>query len=452
MGKQDQMKKNLRLAMAAVTIAIIAGAMTGCSSGAGTTSSSCQATIVDKSAPQVSVWAWYPHFDKIVDNFNKTHTDVQVCWTNVGAGGPEYTKLSTAIQAGSGAPDVVMLETDHVPQYVAQKALVDITKHGANAALANFATGTVTDETVNGGVYAVPVDGGPVGLLYRKDIFKKYGLTVPTTWDEYLADAEKLKAASPTTLITNFAGNGGGATEALYAQAGGPVPFALDGTSITIQTNSAQWNKAAAYWSNMISKKLVGTEDASTTDYNTHVVDGTYASVIAAAWLPGYLIGFKGAEAGAVWAAAPLPQWNASAPIAANIGGSAFGVTTQAKDKTLSTKVASELFADPASLDYGAKNNIIFPLNATYNKSATFVNLPYPFFNNQVVNKEVFVPALQAYTGLPASPFQDYFYDQLNAASVSMIGGRVTSSAALGTMQADLVTYAKGKGYTVKQK
>ncbi|MGI3780018.1 MAG: hypothetical protein ACRYG2_04495, partial [Janthinobacterium lividum] len=50
-------------------------------------------------APQVSVWGWYPNMATVVDNFNTAHTDVQVCWNNVGQGGDEYTKVQTAISA-----------------------------------------------------------------------------------------------------------------------------------------------------------------------------------------------------------------------------------------------------------------------------------------------------------------------------------------------------------------
>jgi multiple sugar transport system substrate-binding protein len=42
-------------------------------------------------APQVSVWGWYPNMAAVVDHFNTAHTDVQICWNNVGQGGDEYT-------------------------------------------------------------------------------------------------------------------------------------------------------------------------------------------------------------------------------------------------------------------------------------------------------------------------------------------------------------------------
>lgn len=439
-----------RWGAALASAGLVALALTACSSGASSTgSASCQAKISYPKAPEVTVWAWYPHFDHTVEQFNQTHKDVQVCWTNVGAGGPEYTKFATAVKAGTGAPDVVMLETDHVPSFVAQKGLVNLNPYGASKYQGDFSSGAWADETVNGGVYAIPVDGGPVGLLYRKDIFQKYGLTVPTTWQQFEADAQKLKTAGSTTLMTDFAGNGGGATEAILAEAGGTPPFTVKGTTISIDVNSAGWKNIFTYWGDLISKKLVGTEDSGTTDYNTHVVNGTYAAIVAAAWTPGYLIGLKGTQAGSQWAAAPIPQWDPSNPVQVNIGGSAFAVSTQAKNKKLSAEVAEQIYNSTAALTYGSQNNIIYPLNAPYTSTAAFTNFPYPFFKGQPVNKDVFVPAAKAYKGLPASPFQDYFYDQLNAATVAVIQGKSTPDAALDSLQSNLVKYAKTQGYTV---
>ena len=50
----------------------------------------------------MTVWGWYPNMQLVVDNFNKQHNDVQVCWTNVGQGSDEYDKFQTAISAENG--------------------------------------------------------------------------------------------------------------------------------------------------------------------------------------------------------------------------------------------------------------------------------------------------------------------------------------------------------------
>lgn len=438
------------LAMGGV-LAVAAAALVGCSGAAD--AGSCQNKIVHPDATQVSMWAWYPNFQPVVDLFNKTHKDVQICWTNAGAGNDEYTKFSTAIKAGSGAPDVVMLETEVVPSYIADGSIIDLSAQGADKVKTNYSEGAWNDESQGGKAYAIPVDGGPVGMLYRQDLFEKYGITkVPTTWAEYAADAATIAQASGgKTLMTDFPGNGRAYQTALFAQAGN-VPFTLTGkTDITIKADDAASNKVLGYWNDLVHKKLVGTEDASTTDYNTHLVNGTYASVIAAAWLPGYLQGFTGADKNAVWKAAPVPQWDASTPTQINIGGSAFAVSNQAKDKKAAAEVAMGIFGTEDAWKLGIEKAALFPLWKPILESDYFKNKQYAFFGGQQINKDVFLPAATDYKGFQFSPFQNFAYDKLTDAINSTNKGKATPAQALSTYQNNLVTYAQQQGYKVAQ-
>jgi multiple sugar transport system substrate-binding protein len=111
------------VAVATLAAAVLAACSSSSSGGGGAAkgaagkATNCTNKIVHSDAPKVSVWAWYPNMAKVVDNFNNGHTDVQVCWTNAGQGAPEYAKFQTAISAGKGAPDVVMLEADQLPGF-----------------------------------------------------------------------------------------------------------------------------------------------------------------------------------------------------------------------------------------------------------------------------------------------------------------------------------------------
>lgn len=443
------MKKLLGVGLVAALAAV---ALTGCS-GAGNASSSCQNTIVHSNAKQVTMWAWYPKFKPVVDLFNKTHKDVQICWTNAGAGADEYNKFTTASKAGSGAPDVVMLESDVVPNYIADGSIINLSKYGADTVKNNYSTGAWDDVSKDGANYAIPVDGGPVGMLYRQDIFEKYGITkAPTTWDEFEADAQIIKTASGgKTLITDFPGNGGAYQSALFAQAGS-APFQLSGkANIKVNLNDAASNKVLSYWDDLVQKKLVGTEDASTTDYNTHLVNGTYAAVIAAAWLPGYLQGFTGADKNAVWKAAPIPQWDAANPTQVNIGGSAFAVSKQASDPKAATEVARDIFGTQAAWKIGIEQAALFPLWKPILQSDYFTQKQYSFFGGQQINQDVFLKAATDYKGYQWSPFQNYVFDQQGDVLEALNKGKTTSSAALSTLQSKVTSYAKQQGYTVSQ-
>jgi raffinose/stachyose/melibiose transport system substrate-binding protein len=65
--------------------------------------------------------------------------------------------------------------------------------------------------SVNGKVYFAPIRGGVMVVFYNKAMFNQVGVTVPTTWPEFLAVCEKLKAAGkiPIWLDATNASNGG---------------------------------------------------------------------------------------------------------------------------------------------------------------------------------------------------------------------------------------------------
>ena len=65
-----------------------------------------------------------------------------------------------------------------------------------------------------------------MGLLYRKDIFDKYHLAVPTTWAQYAQEAATLHRANPKIYMTDIPPNDPGEFFGLMWQAGAR-PFKL---------------------------------------------------------------------------------------------------------------------------------------------------------------------------------------------------------------------------------
>jgi multiple sugar transport system substrate-binding protein len=441
---------------------VLAGALVSCSAGGddsgdgggggGSDASNCTNTITKTDLPVVTMWAWYPNMETVVDNFNEASDDVQVCWTNAGAGGDAYDKFQTAISAGSGAPDVMMVEADRIPTFQVQEALVDLSDLGYEEVKDNFSEGAWKDVSVGGAVYGAPVDGGPMGMIYRTDIFEQYGLTAPTTWEELEATAQALKDAGGP-VFASFAANQPATTTA-YFYGNGAEPFTYDPANegeIGINLNSPEIKEVLDYWDGLVDKGLVGTEDQFTPEYIAGVIGGDYATYLSAAWAPGYLQGAgvgEGADAG-VWGVAPMPQWDPANPISINWGGSAFVVSSQASNPELAAQVAFGVYADQASLDEGWQQQIIFPLNANVLSSSEFQDYEVPFFSGQQANKEVYVPAADAYTGMTYTPLGQYYYTALTNQIAAIIDGSATGSEAADALQADVVAYAEEQGFTV---
>ncbi|WP_220039664.1 ABC transporter substrate-binding protein [Nonomuraea aridisoli] len=450
------MKKRLLALTAMLATALVACSPGGEGSGSnasGNNASNCTNTIPKKDLPVVTMWGWYPNMQLVVDNFNKQNAEVQVCWTNVGQGSDEYDKFQTAISAGTGAPDVIMIEMDRIPTFQIQNALVDIRPYGFDAVKADYSEGAWKDVSVGDAVYGVPVDGGPLAMIYRKDIFDEYGITPPKTWAEYEQAAQKVKDAGGP-LFGDFAANVSALTMALQIQKGA-APFTYDPaqqSSIGIKLNDQASKDVLDYWARLVQKGLVGTQDQFTPEYISGVINGNYATYISAAWAPGYLTGAgvgKGEDTGK-FAVAPLPQWDPDNPVQVNWGGSAFSVTSQAKNPELAAKVAYGLYADDESLTDGWTNQIIFPLNLKALNDPEFVNLKVAFFDGQQANKEVYVPAANAYAGVTYSPFGQYYFDAMTKQVSEIIKGSVTGAQAADRLQEDVVSYAGEQGFTVQ--
>jgi multiple sugar transport system substrate-binding protein len=448
-----------KLLIAAVSAIAIATSLAACSpggdgGGGGGDAASCTNTITKTDLPSVTVWGWYPNMDKVVDNFNEGNDEVQACWTNVGQGNDEYDKFQTAISAGTGAPDVVMLEADRIPNYVVQNALVDISDFGYEDVKDNFSEGAWKDVSVGDAVYAAPVDGGPMGMIYRTDVFDQYGITPPTTWAEYESAAQTVKDAGGP-LFGDLGANVPAVFMALTIQ-NGAQPFTYDPTKpedIGIKVNDDASKEVLDYWAGLVSKGLVGTQDQFTPEYISGVVGGDYATYVSAAWAPGYLSGAgvgEGDDAGK-FATAPLPQWDADNPVSVNWGGSAFAVTAQSSQPELAAKVAFGIYADDASLADGWQNQIIFPLNQNVLTSDDFLNAEVGFFNGQQANKEVYIPAENAYKGFTYSPFGSFYYASFTEALAAINAGEKTGSQAADDLQQVLVDYATEQGFTVSE-
>ncbi|RZU60589.1 ABC transporter substrate-binding protein [Zhihengliuella halotolerans] len=444
------MKSKTSRVFAATPIAALS--IAGLAACGGETAANCTNEILKDDATQVSVWAWYPAFEQVVDHFNETHDDVQVCWTNAGQGNDQYTKFSTAIEAGSGAPDVIMLEAEVLSSFSIRDALTDLSEYGVADIAGNYTEGAWSDVSSGNAVYAVPVDGGPMGMLYRQDILDEYDIAPPKTWDEFQAAAEKLQSEDAPGVLANFPTNGRAFNQALFAQAGS-TPWEYDSANpqeIGIEVNDQASKDVLSYWQGLVEDDLVSTDDAFTADYNTKLVDGTYAIYLAAAWGPGYLQGLSDTDPEAEWRAAPLPQWDEANPVQVNWGGSTFAVTEQADDKEAAAMVAKEIFGTEEAWKIGIEEAALFPLWTPMLESDYFRDLEYEFFGGQKINDEVFLDSAQGYEGFTFSPFQNYAYDQLTEQLFAMTEGEKDADAALDDLQTSLEKYAAEQGFTQK--
>ncbi|SMQ75699.1 carbohydrate ABC transporter substrate-binding protein, CUT1 family [Devosia lucknowensis] len=153
-------------------------------------------------AGELSFWhAYAGQQDKVefidfaLAEFAKAHPDITL--DVVASEQSAYkTKLNTAMASGN-PPDVFYtLPGGFLGAFVDGGQMYalddDLAKDGWGD---SFLESALAQTTIDGHVYAAPVDVDSVVFWYDKGLFEEMGWTVPTTWDELMALAEESKSA-----------------------------------------------------------------------------------------------------------------------------------------------------------------------------------------------------------------------------------------------------------------
>ncbi|MDK1344728.1 extracellular solute-binding protein [Streptomyces sp. 378] len=455
MPGHSSMSRRLFLATTgAVSLGVTLTACGGSDSGGSSTSSKpvSQADI-DKAMQtptELTFWTWVPNIDKEVALFEAKYPAIKVKVVNAGQGVPEYTKLRTALKAGSGVPDLVQIEYQAIPTFTITDSLLDLRPYGASTLKDEFVDWTWQQVSGSKGeVWAIPQDTGPLGMLYRKDIFDKHDIPVPATWDEFATAARKLHKADPDVYLTNLASGQVAAWHGLLWQAGAK-PYALSGKSdITIGVDDAVSRKLGAYWGGLGQEGVISTDPDFTDGWYAGFNKGRYATWITAAWGPAFLSGSAKATSGK-WRAAPLPQWDASKPSSGNWGGSTTAVTRSTKNPIAAAQFAQFLNSDPASAKMFATEQFFFPATKALLTDATFTGDAPAFYGGQKVNQVFADISSTVNSDFQWPPFLDQAATDWTETVGKSLADKTDTVRALGTWQSRLTAYAKSQGFTVE--
>jgi N,N'-diacetylchitobiose transport system substrate-binding protein len=113
-------------------------------------------------------------------------------------------RLTTALSSESETPDVVEVGNTQAATFTTAGAFSDLTDDLDGLGGDDLLPGFVEAGTADGVTSAVPYYAGSKYVFYREDLFKKSGIDVPTTTDEFVDAAVKLKADNPEPA--NFSG------------------------------------------------------------------------------------------------------------------------------------------------------------------------------------------------------------------------------------------------------
>lgn len=400
-----------------------------------------------KGVVNLTFWTWVPGIENAVRLFNETHKGkIQVTLNKIPAGtggtGGGYAKIYSALKAGN-APDLAQIEYQEIPSFLINNGLENIKRY-AEPHKSKFVGWQWRQVAFRGGVYAIPQASGPVAMFYRKDLFDKWGVAPPKTWDEYARAAAAIR--NKGAYICTFPAGDSAWFTSMAWQAGGKW-FGSQGNTWVVDVDSAPTQKVASYWQNLVDKKLVKTENDTNNGFWKDIQSGDLVTYIAASWDDALIRG-NAPQTKGEWAVADMPQWESGSFRASNWGGSSTAVMRGSKYPKEATEFALWLNTNIKSIDLLVTDGYGWPAIKDIGQVSSLTKNPtvFSFYGGQNIN-EVFKKADE---NIDESwgwiPLIDAVYNSLDDGFTAAVNGNGTFTDAVKKAQKDGVSALKSKG------
>ena len=397
----------------------------------------------------LTFWTWVPDIQNQVKLFTTKYPKIKVDLVNVGQGAPHYQKLRTAIQAGQGAPDVAQVEFQYINSFtLGDGSLLDLTPYAPPTLKDSYPEWVWAQVFTNGGLWGIPQDTGPMGLLYRQDLLQAAGLEAPKTYDDFAAAAQTYRTKNPKSYLVNVAPSQPGQIVAYLWQAG-VRPFTFDGKqTVKVDLANDQAKNVVKFWGDLVTNGTASNDTDFNDSWYQGLSNGKYATLPIAAWGPVFLQGAAGKTSGK-WRAADLPQWDPSKTVSSNWGGSTDAVLKLSKNPIAASQLALYINTNKDSALKFANEQFLFPAMKEILTDPTFVNQESKFYGGQKVNEKFAQISETVSPDFAWLPFMDYVYTNFNETLGKAFADKTDAVAGLQAWQDACAKYAKDQGFTV---
>lgn len=304
----------------------------------------------------ITVWGWpgsLGGFKAAMPAFHQLYPNISVSLVTLASNSVEE-KLSVALAAGSGAPDVSWAQIAWVQSLIHLGGLTNLTSYVKKYVAAHVpAYRLLNASNGHGQYYAFIGDQGPMMTYYYLPDFQKYHLSIPTTWAQYIQEGKVLKshgiymwqqsapAYANTTPLT-----------LMQAQTGVPNTYTeQDKVDIDNSKFAAAVDEYMKLWDANIGSP-VNTPSGYTPAFLSQVEHGKIATIVTGAWEYSQIATWatKSSTGFGDWRAAPPPQMKAGQHLDSNSGGSYLVIPSQIKGKERKAALAFTLFMSTSTL------------------------------------------------------------------------------------------------------
>lgn len=441
------MKKNIRArVIAAVCGASLAlAALTACQTNSAQPSPAGSAGDVDaalKKGGELTWWTWSDSTQEQADAFTEEHPNVKINVIKLDNPDTAVTKLQNAVKAGSGAPDIVPVEYQTLPQLTMTGALADLAPFGFDGYKDQFTASTWNAVRANDKLVGIPMDSGPMVFIYNKDLYAAAGVTeAPKTWDEFTRASSMIHEKDPDTYIA-VGGDAGFFTSMIWASGG--HPFTVSGEKVTIDLQDEGSRRFADLWGGLLRRGELSSLSTWSDEWSKALTQNKLATLMMGSWMIGGMDDYGSGK----WRVAPMPTWDGSPGSAgsAENGGSGLSITEPSENKALAAAVL-RFMAEGKGRDL--VNQSAFPSTVKEFDNPEWANATFKAYGGQKANQIGAASAKSVIPGWQYLPYQGYANNVFGDSVGKAIGARGDLNAALREWQKTLVDYGNAQGFQV---
>ncbi|MCM3162407.1 extracellular solute-binding protein [Metabacillus litoralis] len=345
---------------------------------------------------ELNFWAFgATGYEELVKEYQEQNPNVTIKFKSSETA-EHHDALFTALSAGSGAPDIAMLEVDQFDRFkAAQDRFENLYDLGAKDVQDQYLDWKWNAGENEGGdfLFGLPTDIGPKALYYRTDVFEAAGLpTEPAEVEALINSPEAFKEAG--LQVTEKTGKPFvDSIEMAYRALLDPAVETYlnpDGELILDEEGSAV-KKAYDYAVELNEAGVVGKFDMWTPEWSNAVNTGEFAAELGAGWLKGWMEG-NAPDASGKFKVATLPT-----EFAANWGGSYIAIPSETENAQAAYDFV-EWLVSPENQLKSFQSNGLFPSAPSVYEMEEFTSNQDEFFGGQVTS-EVFAQAAQDIEG-----------------------------------------------------
>lgn len=342
---------------------------------------------------------------------------------------PHHQGLLTSLD--SAAPDIAAIEVGYSSLFKAvSNKFVDMRDYGAEALAGEYLDWRWEHGVdLEGRIFGIPTDVGPMTVCYRADLFAEAGLpsdrdavsALWPTWEDFIevgqqyVDATGNSFLSSTGYVWNAVKNQ--STEKFYS---------ADGSSLVYDTNP-QIKKA---WDLSVAATPIAANIGDwTADWNAGMNNGAYAVLTCPAWMMGYIQSQAPDLAGA-WDVAAMPEGGG------NWGGSQLTIPARAQYPDEAAAFITWVLSAENQLKLFEKSGQ-FPSTVSAYEAESLLSFESEFFNNAPVG-QIYAEGVKTLVPLYEGPKERVIDSEFGSALGRIANGDQTPEEAWETAIANI--------------